>query len=104
MKNEFRQVIISATSKAEANKISDVLVKKKLIAGSLIVNGSARYWWDARIVERKYYNIQAFALRGSKPKIIYEVKRIHRDKCPIIAFIPIDGNSEFLKWIKESVG
>ena len=36
MEDEFCQIWISATSKEEADKISDALVKKKLIAGSLI--------------------------------------------------------------------
>jgi uncharacterized protein involved in tolerance to divalent cations len=39
----------------------------------------------------------------NKSKIISEVKKIHSDKCPIIAFFRMDGNDEFLKWIKESV-
>jgi uncharacterized protein involved in tolerance to divalent cations len=39
----------------------------------------------------------------NKKKIIEEVKKIHSDKCPIIAFFKIDGNKEFLEWIKEIV-
>jgi len=102
-KSIFSQVLISATSKKEADKISDVLVRKKFIAGSLIIKGPSRYWWGGKIIEREYYNIQGFTLLKNKTKIIFEVKKIHSDKCPIIAFIKIDGNSEFLKWIKESV-
>jgi periplasmic divalent cation tolerance protein len=103
MKEEFCQALISATAKEEANKISDALVKKKLIAGSLIIKGPSRYWWEGKIVEKEYYNISAFSLMKNKLKIIEEVKKIHSDKCPIIAFSKIDGNKEFLKWIKESV-
>ncbi|MEM5778444.1 MAG: divalent cation tolerance protein CutA [Candidatus Aenigmatarchaeota archaeon] len=103
MKEEFCQVLISATSKEEANKISDKLVKKKLIAGSLIIKGPSRYWWGGKIVEKEYYNLQSFSLMKNKLKIISEVKKIHSDKCPIIAFLKINGNEEFLKWIKESV-
>jgi periplasmic divalent cation tolerance protein len=103
MKKEFCQVLISATTKKEANKISDDLVKKKLIAGSLIIKGPSRYWWEGKVVEKEYYNISAFSLMKNKSKIIEEVKKIHSDKCPIIAFSKIDGNKEFLKWIKESV-
>ncbi len=100
---EFCQVLISATSKEEAIDISDSLVKQKLIAGSLITKGDSRYWWDGKIVEKEYYNISAFSLIKNKDKIISEVKKIHNDECPIIAFFKIDGNEEFLSWIKESV-
>lgn len=39
----FCQIWISANNKEEANKISDSLVKQKLIAGSLIIKGDSRY-------------------------------------------------------------
>jgi len=103
MKKDFCQVLISATSKREADKISDTLVKKELLAGSLIIRGPSRYWWRGKIVEKIYYNIQGFSLMRNKPKIILEVKKIHSDKCPIIAFIKIDGNKEFLRWIEDSI-
>ena len=41
-------------------------------------------------------------MANNKEKIITEVKKIHSDKCPIIAFMKIDGNKEFLKWVKDS--
>jgi len=59
--------------------------------------------WEGKIVEKEYYNIQAFSLIKNKEQIIKEIKKIHSDKCPIIAFIKIEGNQEFLDWIKNSV-
>lgn len=103
MEEEFCQALISATSKEEANNISDSLVTKRLIAGSLIIKGPSRYWWEGKIVEKEYYNISAFSFFKNKNKIIEEVKKIHSDECPIIAFTIIDGNQEFIDWIKESV-
>jgi len=103
MKKQFCQLLVSATTKKEADKISDVLVKKRLVAGSLILRGPSRYWWKNKIVEKEYFNVQAFSLIKNKAKIISEVKKIHSDECPIIAFFEMDGNKEFLKWIKESV-
>lgn len=95
--------MISATTRREANNLSDDLVRKKLIAGSLIIKGPSRYWWGGKIVERVYYNVQAFSLIKNKSNIIAEVKKIHSDECPIIAFFEMDGNEEFLRWIEESV-
>lgn len=103
MQEEFCKVLIDATNSKEANMISDVLIRQKLIAGSLIIKGPSRYWWKGEIVEKEYYNIQAFSLMKNKPRIISEVKKIHSNKCPIIAFFKMDGNDEFLNWIKESV-
>ena len=103
MTDEFNRFVISATSRQEADKISDSLVKKKLVAGVLITKGPSRYWWEGEIVEKEYYNLQGFTLAKNKQRIITEVKKIHSDKCPIIAFMKIDGNQEFLDWVKESV-
>lgn len=103
MQKRFCQILISATTRREANNISDDLVRKKLIAGSLITKGPSRYWWRGKIVETVYHNVQAFSVVKNKSKIISEVKRIHSDECPIIAFFEMDGNEEFLRWIEESV-
>jgi uncharacterized protein involved in tolerance to divalent cations len=100
---EITQIWISAKNNQEANKISDSLVIKKLIAGSLIIKGDSRYWWEGKIVEKEYYNISCFSLMKNKEQIIKEVKKLHSDKCPIIAFTKIDGNSEFLNWVIDSV-
>ena len=92
---EYCQVIISATSKEEAEQLSDTLVKNRLVAGSLIVKGDSRYWWEEKIIEKEYYNVQAFSLLKNKQRIIEQVERIHSDKTPIISFSKIDGNDKF---------
>lgn len=99
----YVRVRISATSEEEANNISRSLVEKKLVAGTMIYSGNCHYWWDGVIVDRKYWNIGAFSLIKHKDAIIKEVRNLHKDKCPIIAFNEIDGNEDFLIWINESV-
>lgn len=99
---EYCEVTISATSKEEAENISDVLLKKKLAAGTLITKGDSRYWWEGEVVEKEYYNVRAFSLMKNKQKIIDEVEKIHEDETPIIAFHEIDENEKFLNWIKHS--
>lgn len=100
---EHCQILISAPSREEANNISDALVREKLVAGALLYVGPARYWWEGEIVEREYWNIQAFSLMKNKAKIISVIEGISSDECPVIAFYKIDGKQNFLKWIEESV-
>lgn len=99
----YCRIRISAPSKEEADKISKTLVRKKLVAGTMIYKGNCHYWWGNKIIEKEYWNIGAFSLLRLKDDITREIKIIHTDKCPIIAFTKIDGNEEFLKWIRESV-
>lgn len=82
MPKEFCQVLINAKNIREVNKISNILVKKRLIAGSLILKGPSRYWWKDKIVEKEYYNLQAFSLIKNKSKIISEVKKFIVIKVP----------------------
>lgn len=99
---EHCQILISAPSEAEAKLISGNLLEKKLIAGSLISSGLSSYWWQGKQTEKTYWNISAFSMFKNKQKIIAETKKLHTDKCPIIAFTAIDGNKEFLQWITKS--
>ncbi len=43
MAEDFCRTVISATTKEEADKISDALLTAKLVAGCLIIKGPARY-------------------------------------------------------------
>ena len=99
----YYRVRISATSEKEVNIISKTLVEKKLVAGTMIYKGNCHYWLNDKVVEKMYWNIGAFSLMKHKQAIIEEVKKLHSDECPIVAFNEIDGNKEFLKWINESV-
>lgn len=101
--SQYCRVRISATSETEANTISRALVTMKLVAGTMIYNGNSHYWWKGEIVERVYWNIGAFSVLTNKEAIINEVRKLHSDECPIIAFNVIDGNEDFLQWIDASI-
>ena len=74
---DFCQVLISATSKREADKIVDTFLKKRLIAGGLIVQGPSKYFWDNEIEEKEYFNISAFSILKNKSKIISEAENLN---------------------------
>ncbi len=101
--SQYCRVRIGAASEEEANSISRRLVTMKLVAGTMIYSGNCHYRWDGEIVEKVYRNIGAFSLMKYKDAIIHEVKKIHSDVVPIIAFNAIDGNEDFLQWIEDVV-
>lgn len=103
MQQEYCHILISASNKKEADKISDNLLKNKLIAGLLVLKGPAKYWWKGHIEEREYYNISAFSLFANKFRIINVVNKISNDTTPVIEFLPMDGDKKFLQWVKETV-
>ena len=97
------QVLISAPSKEQADKVLDVLLQEKIISGGLITHGPSRYWWKGAIEEQEYYNISAFIPESKKEMLVEEVRKISHDEVPIVAFLPIEGNQDFLEWIDASV-
>lgn len=97
------KAIISATTKQEADKISDKLTQKKLVAGTLVTEGDSRYQWKGEIVEETYFNISCYTLESKKDRIIENVEDMHSDDVPIIEFTEIDGNQDFLDWIEQNI-
>lgn len=99
----YIHVLISAENRKEVDKIIDVLLEKRLIAGSLITKGPSKLWWKGKIVELTYFNISAFTINKHKKAIAEEVKKISKEEVPIIAFFDMEGNKEFLSWIDENI-
>lgn len=101
--NKFCQVLINCPAKEESDEVLDILLEKRLVAGGLITHGPSRYHWKGKIEEQEYFTISTFSLSKNKQKIISEVRKIHSDETPVIVFIEIDGNEDFLKWIESEV-
>ena len=104
MNEKYCQVTVSASNKKQAEKIVQVLCSKRLVAGTLMTEGKSKFWWNNKLIDKIYFNISCFSVIKKKEAIISEVRKIHEDKCPIIAFSIIDGNTELLSWIDKSVG
>lgn len=97
------KVVISSTSKDEADEISDMLVRDELIAGTMIFSGPSRYHWDGEIVEKEYFRVQGHTREENKERIIEKVEDMHSDDVPIIEFTEVEGNKGFLEWVEKSV-
>lgn len=99
----LKAAVVSATSKEEADKISDKLTRKNLVAATLISKGDSRYHWKGELVEETYFNISCYTIESKKETIIEHIEDLHSDDVPIIEFTEIDGNQDFLNWIDENV-
>lgn len=101
--NKYFQVLISAENKQQADIILNSLLNKKLVAGGLLLNAPARFWWKGEITDMNYYNISVFTIEKHKSAIIADVKQTSVEEVPMVWFISIDGNKELFEWIEESV-
>ena len=97
---KFVRALISAPNYDEAKSIARFLVEKQLIAGALLTAGEALYWWEGKFVDKKYWNISAFARASQTSQIIDAIRPLHSDQVPIISFYEIaQANADFFEWL-----
>jgi len=100
---KYLQCWISAEDKKQADTILNSLLQKKLVAGGLILNAPARFWWKGEITDMNYYNISVFTVRKHSQSIIEEVKKASIEEVPMVWFVEFEGNKELFRWIDSSV-
>ncbi len=88
---------------AIANKIIDILLEKKLIAGSQLSKVHSKYWWNDKIEENDEYKLEFRTKESLFTQIENEIKKIHDYDVAEISYYEIkNANEDFLKWIDES--
>lgn len=87
-----------------ANKIINMLLEKKLIAGSQLSRVHSKYWWNNKLEECDEYKLE-FRTKESKFSIIEtEIKQIHNYEVAEISYCEIkNASKEFLDWIDKNV-
>ena len=100
---KYYQVYISAEGKVQADTILNSLLEKKLVAGGLLLNAPARFWWKGKITDMDYYNISVFTVEKHKQAIIDDVKKTSVEEVPMVWFVEFEGNNELLKWVDETL-
>ena len=98
-------IYITIGKREEAVAIGRTLVKERLAAGVIMIEGmQAMYWWNGEIQEGTEVVLIAKTTGDLVPKVIETVKALHSYECPCIVSLPVsDGNPAFLDWIKPEV-
>lgn len=97
-------VLITTKNVKEANKIATKLLKDKLIACANIIKGvKSVFWWQRKIDKADEVLLILKAKKSCFKRIVKTVKAAHSYDVPEVIALPIiDGNEDYLKWIKES--
>lgn len=99
-------ILVTASSKKEAEKIASGLIKHKLAACVNIIDKvNSVFFWEAKVQKAKESLLIIKSKKEKMPKIIRLVKSLHSYKVPEIIALPIiAGDKPYLRWIDESVG
>lgn len=97
-------VVTTLCNKEEiSNKIIDVLIQKKLVAGSQITKVHSKYWWNNQLEECDEYRIDFRTKESLFNEIKNEINKIHDYEVAEISSYEItNANSKFLKWIDDN--
>lgn len=95
-------VVTTLCDKQEiAEKIQDILLEKRLIAGCQISKRKSKYWWKKELEEAEEYHLEMRTKESLFEKIEEEIKRIHDYEVCEISYYEIHGSKEFLNWIEK---
>lgn len=99
-------VIITTSTKNEAHKIVNNLLKNKLIAcGNIIGPIYSYYWWKDEIEQSEEFLILAKSKQSLYNKLEKRVLKLHSYEIPEILVLPVvEGSKAYLDWIINSVG
>jgi len=98
-------VYVTAPSRSEAEQIAEISVTEKLAACANILEGvTSIFEWEGALCRE---NESVLILKTTEERIealTERIKQLHSYDCPCIVALPIEsGNSDFLKWVAETV-
>lgn len=97
----YYEVFISAETQAQADKILNSLLEKKLATGGQFLQAPARFLWKGKITDMDYVTITSFTTAGKKEALIADVESTTTEDFPMIRFFPVEANRELAQWIDE---
>jgi periplasmic divalent cation tolerance protein len=100
---EMIDVYITCKNRSEAIKISNMLIKKNLIACANIFPIHSIYRWKGKIINEQEHAMIAKSISRHFEKIVEEVKAAHSYETPCIEKINAGANKEYLKWLEGEV-
>ncbi len=98
-------MMVTARSRRECRKIARKLIDEKLAACvNITAPVQSIYRWEGKVTADKEFLMLIKTTRDLFPEIAAEISLIHSYHTPEIICLPIiDGSSNYLEWLAESV-
>ncbi len=99
-------VLVTTSSKQEAEKIIQSLLEEKLIACANIIGPvHSLFWWQGKIDTAQEHLILMKTRKDLFDKLSERVKALHSYEVPEIIALPIvEGTKDYLEWLNKSLG
>ena len=98
-------VLTTAGSEAEANKIAQALVERRLAACvNIIPRIQSVYRWRDQVEKSEEFLLFIKTKRALEPELRAAIRELHSYELPEHIVLAIEhGSEEYLKWMDESV-
>jgi periplasmic divalent cation tolerance protein len=97
--------LITCSSKEEALRIAQTLVREHLAACVNLLHGlHSIYWWKGTVEEAEESLLLVKTTRERLPALVDRVRALHSYTVPEVVALPIEGgNPDYLAWLVDSV-
>ena len=102
---KYVQVITTASSKEEAEKISQAVVEKRL-AGCVQIIGpiTSTYWWKEKIEKAEEWLCFIKSRIDLYQELESTIRQVHSYDVPEILVMPVaEGNKSYLNWLESEL-
>jgi len=93
------KIILTYTDKPK--KISEALLKGRLVACVNILPVKSQYWWKGKIEKNKEAMLIIKTSKNNVDKVVKKIEKLHTYEVPVIDVIDAEMNSKAEKWLKE---
>jgi len=101
--NKYIIVTTLCNKEKIANKITEILLEKRLVAGSQVSKVYSKYWWNNLLEECDEYKFEFRTKESLFNEIKDEINKIHDyEVAEISSYEIVNANIEFLKWIDDN--
>jgi len=96
-------VYFTTGTEEEAKRISEQLIKEKLVACSNYFPIKSIYWWKGKVQRGK--EVGVFLRTGEKNfgKIVKRIRELHSYELPAIEKFDVETYPGLERWVKESI-
>ena len=105
LKNDYVIIFVTCKDKAEAEKITQLLLEKRLIAcGNIVSPVTSFFHWLGKIDRADEYLIVMKSRRDLFEQVAEEVKGLSSYEVPEILALPIvEGSKAYLDWMSVTL-
>src|SRR6201988_4926220 len=99
---KYLQVMISSELRTQALRLTDHLIRKRLVFGGPLFSGPARFLWKNEIVEHDYCWTITFTREDLRDELIREAEKESAEAICMITFSPFDGSPAMHALLEEA--